>query len=536
MTTDLVLGKIAAVNGTTATVRLGDDIAGRENRPAREHTVVNSAAVGSLVKIKVEKLVLFGSVGRISPRGPGDVIEAEISFIGEGAVSDSGELTEFRRGVSRYPFPGDDVYGTSYDDWARIFRPDGKSTIPLGIVHPTVDITALLSLDQLLSKHFAVLGSTGVGKSTSVAALLHKVLEAAPNGHVVLIDPHGEYASAFRTNSIHLDVDSLKLPYWLMNFEEHAEAFLTGEGSSRERDRDILGKCLLTVRQKNYLNIKIDKVTADSPIPYFISDLLEELEKEAGKLEKAADASRYIRLKLKIEEMVRDPRYGFMFGDNLITDSMGDLLSTILRIPTQAKPLTIIDVSGMPSEIVSVVVAMIARLVFDYSIWSRGERQVPILLVCEEAQRYLPREDSVMKPAAQRNFERIAKEGRKHGISLGLISQRPSDLSESVLSQCGTLLVLRLTTERDQNFIKSAVPDWAHGVVSSISSLRNRECIVFGEAVPIPVRVGIAFLEESRRPSSNDPRFTEAWNAPQDADGMVGRVIQRWRNQRHELE
>jgi len=177
---------------------------------------------------------------------------------------------------------------------------------------------------------------------------------------------------------------------------------------------------------------------------------------------------------------------------------------------------------------------MMARLIFDFSIWSRNERQIPILLVCEEAQRYLPREDSVVKPAAQRNFERIAKEGRKHGISLGLISQRPSDLSESVLSQCGTLLVLRLTTERDQHFIKSAVPDWAHGVVSSISALRNRECIVFGEAVPLPVRVGIEFLEESRRPSSSDPQFADSWSAPQSAEGVVTRVIRRWRNQRHE--
>jgi hypothetical protein len=532
--TETALGKIIAVGGTTATIRLNATLLDGAAASSQSPTVATRAAVGSLVKIKADNLMLFGSIGRVAPNGQS--IDAEISFIGEGLVGATGELSDFRRGVSRYPFPGDAVYATSHDDWTRIFRPDGSSTITFGTIHPTADITATLNLDLLLGKHFAVLGSTGVGKSTSVAQLLHKILAAAPNGHVVLIDPHGEYASAFKENSIHLDVEALKLPYWLMNFEEHAEAFLTGEGSSRERDRDILGKCLLTVRQKNYLNIQIDKVTADSPIPYFMSDLLEELEKEAGRLEKAADASRYIRLKLKIEEVCRDPRYAFMFGDRLMGDSMSEMLSTILRIPTEGKPLTIIDVSGMPSEIVSVVVAMIARLVFDYSIWSRAERQTPILLVCEEAQRYLPREDSALKPAAQRNFERIAKEGRKHGISLGLISQRPSDLSESVLSQCGTLFVLRLTTERDQNFIKSAVPDWAHGVVSSISSLRNRECIVFGEAVPIPIRVAIDFLEENRRPSSNDPLFTAAWNAPQEVDGMIGRIITRWRNQRHEMD
>lgn len=532
MATDLLLGKIVSVTGAVATVRINRPPGGAPVDPE----VAASIGVGAMIKIRVGRNIVFASVDRVFPSGAdGEFLDAEVSLVGEGSLSEAGQLLDFRRGVSQYPFPGDEVHSTSSADWAKVFRLENTSTITLGDIHATPDVKASLNLDALLSKHFAVLGSTGVGKSTTVAALLHKILDAAPNGHVVLIDPHGEYAAAFGENSVHLDVETLKLPFWLMNFEEHAEAFLTSEGASRERDRDILGKCLLHVRQKNYLNIDIERVTADSPVPYFISDLLEELELEAGRLEKSADVSRYIRLKLKMEEMWRDPRYSFMFGQSLMaTDSMGELLSKLLRIPTEGKPLTILDVSGMPSEIVSVVVSMISRLVFDYSIWSRGERSVPILLVCEEAQRYLPREDDHAKSAAQRNFERIAKEGRKHGISLGLISQRPSDLSEAVLSQCGSLFVLRLTTERDQHFIKSAVPDWAHGVVSGISALRNRECIVFGEAVPMPVRVAIDFLDESRRPSSSDPNFTASWNELQDDPGMVGRVISRWRNQRRE--
>lgn len=530
MTTELLLGKIIAVTGAVATVRL--DAPGMAGA-----NVAASIGIGAMVKIAVGRNIVFASVERVFPSGSRDEhLDAEVSLVGEGSLSEAGEVLDFRRGVTQYPFPGDRVYPTTQADWAKVFHLENTTTITLGDIHATPDIKASLNLDALLGKHFAVLGSTGVGKSTTVAALLHKILEAAPHGHVVLIDPHGEYAAAFRENSISLGVDTLKLPFWLMNFEEHAEAFLTSEGSSRDRDRDILGKCLLHVRQKNYLNIDIERVTADSPVPYFISDLLEELELEAGRLEKSSDPSRYIRLKLKMEEVWRDPRYAFMFGDSLMSsDSMGDLLSKLLRIPTQSKPLTIVDVSGMPSEIVNVVVSMISRLVFDYSIWSREEPSVPILLVCEEAQRYLPREDGQAKSAAQRNFERIAKEGRKHGISLGLISQRPSDLSEAVLSQCGSLFVLRLTTERDQDFIKSAVPDWAQGVVSGISSLRNRECIVFGEAVPMPVRVAIDFLEESRRPSSSDPNFTASWREDNHDPAMVGRVINRWRNQRHEV-
>ena len=533
MTTDLLLGRITSVTGSVATIRVNDPTTAGVDKAG--HDVATGIGVGAMVKIGVGRNIVFASVDRVFPVGERDeLLNAEVSLIGEGSLSETGQVLDFRRGVSQYPFPGDQVYSTSREDWAKVFRIENATTITLGDIHATSGIKASLNLNALLSKHFAVLGSTGVGKSTTVAALLHKVLDAAPNGHVVLIDPHGEYAAAFKENSIHLGVDTLKLPFWLMNFEEHAEAFLTSDGASRERDRDILGKCLLHVRQKNYLNIEIERVTADSPVPYFMADLLEELELEAGRLEKSADPSRYIRLKLKMEEVWRDPRYGFMFGNNLIADSMGELISTLLRIPTAGKPLTIVDVSGMPSEIVNVVVSMISRLVFDYSIWSREERNVPILLLCEEAQRYLPREDGPTKSAAQRNFERIAKEGRKHGISLGLISQRPSDLSEAVLSQCGSLFVLRLTTERDQDFIKSAVPDWAHGVVSGISSLRNRECYVFGEAVPMPVRVAIDFLEESRRPSSSDPNFTKSWNELQDDPAMIGRIINRWRNQRHE--
>ena len=528
-----LLGKITAVTATSATICLSGHLAEGVKALAGEPALDTSVSIGSLVKIKVGQTMLIAAVDRLYPvTGEAGGIEAEISFIGEAGSSDEGKLTDFRRGVSRYPFPGDEVYAASHEDWERIFKPHGRTSISLGIIHPTTDMKASLGLDALLGKHFAVLGSTGVGKSTCVAALLHKILDAAPNGHVVLIDPHGEYASAFKDNSVWLNVDTLKLPYWLMNFEEHAEAFLTSDGASRERDRDILGKCLLNVRQKNYLNIAIERVTADSPIPYCISDLLEELEAEAGRLEKSADPSRYIRLKLKIEEVCRDPRYAFMFGGSLISDTMSEIVSTILRLPTQGKPLTIVDVSGMPSEIVNVVVSMISRLIFDYSIWSRSETTVPILLVCEEAQRYLPHEDGYARTAAQRNFERIAKEGRKHGISLGLISQRPSDLSEAVLSQCGSLFVMRLTTERDQDFIKRAVPDWARGVVSGVSALRNRECIVFGEAVPMPIRVSIESLDRNRRPSSSDPVFTEAWNAPEVEADMTDRVIERWRNQR----
>jgi DNA helicase HerA-like ATPase len=187
-------------------------------------------------------------------------------------------------------------------------------------------------------------------------------------------------------------------------------------------------------------------------------------------------------------------------------------------------------VSGVPSEITSVVVAVLSRMVFDFAIWSRNEPQRPILLVCEEAHRYVP-SDRERQGAVSRILSRIAKEGRKYGVSLGLITQRPSDLAEGVLSQCGTIIAMRLNNERDQAFVRAAMPEGARGFLDSIPALRNRECIICGEGVSIPVRVALDTLEVAKRPASADPIFSDLWREVGGEDQIVQRVIQRWRAQ-----
>ena len=162
-----------------------------------------------------------------------------------------------------------------------------------------------------------------------------------------------------------------------------------------------------------------------------------------------------MRLKTKIDELKSDPRYQFMFSGMLVADTMADFIAKIFRLPAKGKPISIIDVSGVPSDIISVVVAVLSRLVFDYAIWSRSEVQRPVLLVCEEAHRYVPSDKTSSGQAVRKILERIAKEGRKYGVSLGLITQRPSDLAEGVLSQCGTIIAMRLNNDRDQAFVKS---------------------------------------------------------------------------------
>jgi DNA helicase HerA-like ATPase len=321
------------------------------------------------------------------------------------------------------------------------------------------------------------------------------------------------------------------MPYWLMNFEEHTEVFVTSQGADRQQDMDILAKCLLQARAKNRAAEGLSKLTVDSPIPYALSDLTSAITHEMGLLNKATDTAPFMRLKGKIDELKSDPRYQFMFSGMLVADSMGAFISKIFRLPARGKPISIIDVSGVPSDIVSVVVAVLSRLVFDYAIWSRSEVQRPVLLICEEAHRYIPSDKTSTGQAVRKILERIAKEGRKYGVSLGLITQRPSDLAEGVLSQCGTILAMRLNNDRDQAFVKSAMPEGSRGFLDVIPALRNRECIVCGEGVSIPIRVSFDDLERDRCPASSDPLFSQLWKQTGEEEAMVGRVVKRWRAQ-----
>ena len=495
--------------------------------------IAMAGQVGSQVKMRVGNSWLIASVRSMAlDRKDSGMIVADVDFLGEGDEERlTGRIYRFRRGVTRYPAPGTEIFPVSSADMQQIYAADDRPHVQIGTVYPTADTRAALYVDSMLGKHFALLGSTGTGKSTSAALILHRICDLSPEGHIVMIDPHGEYGAAFAQNGAVFDVGNLALPYWLMNFEEHCEVFVTSEGSDRTVDCDILAKCLLAARQKNRLAESIGRLTVDSPVPYLLSDLTNILQNEMGKLDKGTGALPYMRLKTKIDEIKTDPRYSFMFSGMLVADTMQEFLAKIFRLPSGGKPISIIDVSAMPSDITSVVVSVLSRLVFDYAIWARDEAQRPILLVCEEAHRYIPSTTTGGGQAVRRILERIAKEGRKYGVSLGLITQRPSDLAEGVLSQCGTIISMRLNNDRDQAFVKAAMPEGARGFLDSIPALRNREAIICGEGVAVPIRVALDNLEEERRPASSDPSFTELWRQSGGEADILDRTITRWRSQ-----
>jgi len=526
------LGVVSDISGSSARILI--DIEAMETMSQQTDPAIAMAGqVGSQVKMRVGKSWIIANVRTLAIDGrTSRQIVANIDMLGEGDQEMlTGRLYRFRRGVTRFPVPGTEVFPVAEADLNSIYSAQDLPRIEIGTVYPTVQTRASVLVDQFLGRHFALLGSTGTGKSTAAALILHRICELSPQGHIVMIDPHGEYAAAFAENGMRYDVSNLALPYWLMNFEEHCEVLITSQGPERAQDTEVLARCLLAARSKNRLADQIGRLTVDAPVPYLISDLNAIIQNEMGKLEKSTGALPYMRIKARMDEIKSDPRFSFMFSGVLVADSMRSFLADVFRMPANGKPISVIDVSGIPSEITHVVVSVLARLVFDFAMWSRDEEQKPILLVCEEAHRYIPATTSGAGQSVRKILERIAKEGRKYGVSLGLITQRPSDLAEGVLSQCGTIVAMRLNNDRDQQFVKAAMPEGSRGFLDSIPALRNRECIICGEGVSIPIRVTLDTLEEKLRPASADPIFTDLWRQTGGEDEILERTVNRWRAQ-----
>ncbi len=535
-----IIAKIVDVTGAGAVAVVDAE--------ARAHAITEgetgkalTGQIGSIVKVQVEGSWIYAVVRAVRSLGlngaaafgdEADLLYIDMDFVGQCEQTQSGNgLGILNRGISKFPVPGQSVLTSTDHDLDHIFSPREKAHIRIGTVYPTHNVPATLLTDQTLAKHFAILGSTGTGKSCTVALLIHRFVEQLPNGHVLILDPHNEYAEAFEDHGVHFDTENLSLPYWLMNLEEHIEIFVRSRTADREIEIDILKRCLLTARKKGINKGDVSKVTVDTPVPYRLADLLYEIEMNMGKLEKPETLMPFLRLKNKIEELKNDARYSFMFSGLLISDSLGDIVSRLLRFPAVGKPVSTLDLSGIPSDIVDVVVSVMSRLVFDFAVWSRKETSRPLLLVCEEAHRYVPEAHNDRFGAARKSLERIAKEGRKYGVSLGLVSQRPSDLSESVLSQCGTIISMRMNNDRDKKYVKSAMPEGSEGFLESLSSLGGRECIICGEGVTAPVRVKLDILADGLRPSSDDPDFSVSWQQDVQDSEFVPKVIHRWRTQ-----
>ncbi len=519
------IGRVIAVSASQIAVLLDQPVCGLNGIGALE--------IGALLKVYTRVSTAYGMVTGLRLPLPGlepsdqDLKIAELELAGEIMFESERAQGLFERGVSAYPALDEAVYLAGPADLALVYARPNAATAAIGTIYQDIAVPAYILTDELFGKHFSIVGTTGSGKSCVVVAILRAVIAANPHAHVMLLDPHGEYASAIGDMAAVLSpLAGLYLPYWLFNFEEIVEIVI-GPDAHPEQAK-ILGEAILSAKQSFFAKSGLDAHgTVDTPAPYPMSDVLRFLDAAMGSLNRPENVAVYQSLRNRIVALQTDPRYDFVFGGRFrLRDELPDILSRLFRIPVQNKPITILDVSGIPSEVLNVVVSVLCRLAFDFALWS--ESPIPITIVCEEAHRYAPRDRGLGFEPAKRALSRIAKEGRKYGVSLCVVTQRPSDLAPGLLSECNTLFALRMTNQDDQDIVRGAVPEASHGLMNFLPALRNGEAIVVGEGVSLPMRIALAYLPEARRPKSATASFSKAWRRDPDASA-VARTVERWR-------
>jgi len=539
---DPSIGRIVSVTGAKAIVLLDGGVAEAEKHP---RSPTDRPEMGTLLAIETTNTVVMAIVSALSVpvpaqrEGESELWIAELGLVGELWRATHGRAMMFNRGVSVYPALGDRVRLASRAELEQAFCGDRRSSVRVGSIRQDPSISATVRVDELLGKHFAILGTTGTGKSCTTALILRAILQKSPAAHMVLLDPHNEYAPAFGEWAEVISQRNMQLPYWLLTFEELVEV-LVGEPQERKAEVDLLQE-LIPLAKARYgagrgntreggrrrTSAEV-KYTVDTPIPYRISDLIQSLDDRMGKLENKKDLSPYRNLKTRLEMISLDPRYAFMFGSLTVNDTMAAIIGRIFRVPVNNKPITILELTGLPTEIINVVVSVLCRLTFDFALWSEG--QVPVMLVCEEAHRYVPARSDMGFEPCKRAIAKIAKEGRKYGASLCIVTQRPAEIDPTILSQCNTVFALRMSNDRDQEIVKSAIADTGSGLLEFLSALGQREAIVFGDGVTLPVRLRFDELPKHCMPRSSTARFTEKWQKSVGDEGFLEAVVERWRN------
>ena len=538
---DRSIGRIVSVTGSKAIVLLDAATEASLSMPG------GRPEMGTLLAIEQTSTVVLAIVSALSVPvpaqrdGESEIWIAELGLVGELWIAKEGRKGSFNRGVTVYPALGDRVRVASKPELELAFCGDEKSAVRIGCIRQDATIPAMVKVDDLLGKHFAILGTTGTGKSCTTALILRSILQANPAAHIVLLDPHNEYATAFPEWGEVINPRNMQLPFWLLTFEEIVEVMIGGDGTTRRAEVEILQELIPLCKSRYAAGttgrkdvgvrrgiIDPGRFTVDTPVPYRISDLTSLIDERMGKLENKRDLQPYRQLRSRVDGISQDARYAFMFGSLTVYDGMAQILGRIFRVPVNSKPITILELTGIPSEVVNVVVSVLCRMTFDFALWSEGK--VPVTLVCEEAHRYVPANSSMGFEPAKRAIAKIAKEGRKYGASLCIVTQRPAEIDATILSQCNTVFALRMSNDRDQAIVASAVSDTGSGLLEFLPALGQREAIAFGDGVALPVRIKFDELAKQNLPRSSTARFSEQWQASIGDENFLEQVVERWRS------
>ena len=580
------LGTVAFVSGASISVDLAQSIA--SGMSVIDGRIYKVGQVGSFVRIPQGYQDLFGIVAEVSAKAPPLTTNQEqeeedtgrsmvIQLIGESIGN------VFERGISQYPNIGDSVHITTEDELDKIYGISDTGHVKIGALSSAESIPAQLSLSKLVTRHSAILGSTGSGKSTTVASLLRSITSSSdntkpyPNSRILMLDIHGEYSTALDDVATVYSVDSecekrrLQIPYWALNSSDLL-AFLTG-GVDGPHEVAFTDKIFQLKVESNDANqfLGVESITADTPLPFSLEKLWYDLnEFEIQTLEgpdrdqpaktSEGDAETLTASQYKPHSMgnkgpflnqeavgigrqlnllrsrLLDKRYNFLLHPVSWKPGLDGRIEQDLDVLLEGwiggeKPITILDLSGIPSLVLERLVGSILKIVYESLFWSRekseGGIQRPLLIVMEEAHRYL---SNTTNNLAVETVKKIAKEGRKYGVGAMIISQRPSEVDETILSQCGTFFALRLSNPSDQARVKGTLPENLLWLLDVLPVLRTGEAIVMGEAAKLPMRCQITLPPKEHQPQSTDPEVTEQWSSEQGEEDYR-RVVASWRSQ-----
>lgn len=596
MKTDITfLGSIRRVVGAKILVELSSEIPSAS--PIINGRIYRLGQIGSFVRIPLGLLNLYGIVSMVGASEIDHPKEDEAFFSITGQrwieiqlVGESYGKGRFERGVSIFPTIDDEVHIVTDEDLAIIYGNENESMITIGSLAASENLPAKIDIDKIVTRHAAIVGSTGSGKSNTVAGLLKSLTtESFPNAQIVVIDPHGEYSSALidhaKVFGLGHPENPLIIPFWALSFSE-LMWFLVDRKTASESQQDIaLRDEIYKLKKKSCETLKDkiseNEITVDAPIPFDIKKMWYDLYlNEKATLGAKADwdqvaykkddsgqemkgqvrnpsippqfeppgaggsppfkTNKELFLTQYLNKMIgkfNDKRFDFLLEpapyDGIDSD-LSDLLSSWLN---HEHSITILDLAGVPSEVIDLVVGLVTRIIFEGNFWGRDlpsiGRQRPILMVYEEAHVYLPKggEAQFVSGYAGAAVRRVVKEGRKYGVGAIIVSQRPSELDETILSQCGTFFALRLSNSNDQSRIKSTVPDSLEGLTNLLPALRTGEAIIIGEAVQIPCRVRLPLIEP--RPKSDDPEPVKRWKEAKHKTPPYDKAVSGWRIQKN---
>ena len=538
------LGNLTDVSGARFIARLQDSGPNFEAYRQVGGEIVSIGQIGTYVIARGQQEQVLCQIISAREEGHGEDTTRMLRLLPLGEISSDGK---FFRGVGHYPPLGTPVYMAESAQLDAMFDGVRRYGLHLGRLSQREELRVFVEPNLLFSRHLAILGQSGSGKSWAVSSLLQRTVKLMPKAHIVLLDLHGEYGwrdehdnfhSAFPVDIVrHVDARSLEIPYWLLTYGELVDLLIDRTDPNASLQISFMREVLHSLRKKGNEYLGIDRLSVDSPVYFSLKELYlhfkqaNEQQFDFGKTQGPLFGA-FDEFLVRFQSMFNDSRYDFLFRPKRHTKSLDleDLLRDFIGLGEPKRQITVIDLSAVPHDVRPTVSSQIGRLAFEFNYWNPQRREFPILLVCEEAHQYIPRQADTQHEGSRRAMERIAKEGRKYAVGLCVISQRPTELSETVLSQCSNFICLRTTNPQDQEYIRKLMPEGEQDLADVLTTLHRGEALAVGEAIPLPTRLQL--YPPNPAPASSDAPVAESWKSGPDDLNVASIVDHWWRQQR----